>query len=339
MTADQVVERTDQNLIHSEFSVGQGHEGVLEGGAHQGQLVQIQPLVADELAHRRGVEPLDVQLVVHRRHLGTRAAEQVGHLAALRRPDPDEGGGVLGDEVRHRAVGEDPAAADDDQVVGGQRHLRHEVAGDEHGAALGGQPAGQGAHPADALGVQPVDRLVEHDDRRVAEQRHRDAEPLAHAEGELADPRAGDRLQPDQAEHLVDPRHRDAVAGGQPAQVVAGGAAGVQRARLEQGADLAQRGGGVAVGAAVDGHAAGGRPVQPEDHAHRRRLAGAVGAEEAGHPARGDGEGDAVDGGLGAVLLGEAGDVDHGRAPVGEIAGVMAGSLAGRGWPAHRGAP
>ena len=32
-----------------------------------------------------------------------------------------------------------PAPADDDEVVGGQRHLAHQVAGDEHGAALGGQ--------------------------------------------------------------------------------------------------------------------------------------------------------------------------------------------------------
>ena len=111
---------------------------------------------------------------------------------------------------RHRAVGEDRAAADDDEVVGGQRHLRHQVAGDEDRAALGGQLPGEGAHPADALGVQAVDRLVEDDDRRVAEQRDGDAQPLAHAEGELADALAGDRLQPDEAEHLVDPGGRDA---------------------------------------------------------------------------------------------------------------------------------
>ena len=38
------------------------------------------------------------------------------------------------------------------------------------------------AHPHDALGVQAVERLVEHQHRRVAEQRGGDAEPLAHAE-------------------------------------------------------------------------------------------------------------------------------------------------------------
>ena len=40
------------------------------------------------------------------------------------------------------------------------------------------------ADPADPLGVEAVDRLVEHQDRRVAEQRRGDAQPLLHAEGE-----------------------------------------------------------------------------------------------------------------------------------------------------------
>ena len=44
----------------------------------------------------------------------------------------------------------------------------------------------QVADPVDPLGVEPVDRLVEHQRRRVAEQRRRDPEPLAHAERELA---------------------------------------------------------------------------------------------------------------------------------------------------------
>ena len=98
---------------------------------------------------------------------------------------------------------------------------------------------------------------------------------------------------------------REAVADGEPAQVVAGRATRVQGARLQQRAHLAERGGGVGVAVPVDGHAAGARAVQAEDHPHRRRLAGAVRAEEAGHAAGLDGEGDAVDGGLLAVGLGE----------------------------------
>ncbi len=104
---------------------------------------------------------------------------------------------------------------------------------------------------------------------------------------------------------------RDAVADGEPAQVVAGGAARVQRPRVQQRADLAQRGGGVGVAAPVDRHAAGAGPVEAEDHPHGRGLAGAVRAEEAGDPAGLDGEREAVDGGLLAVGLGEALGGDH----------------------------
>ena len=86
------------------------------------------------------------------------------------------------------------AAAEHDEVVGGQRHLAHQVRGEEHGAALGGQAAHEVADPQHALGVEAVDRLVEDERGRVAEQRGGDAEALAHAEREAADALAGDRL-------------------------------------------------------------------------------------------------------------------------------------------------
>ena len=50
-----------------------------------------------------------------------------------------------------------------------------------------------------------------------------------------------DAGQPDQLEHLVDPPAVDAVGVGQPAQMVAGAAAGVDGLGLEQRADLVQR--------------------------------------------------------------------------------------------------
>jgi len=48
--------------------------------------------------------------------------------------------------------------------------------------ALRGQRSEQGADPDDALGVEPVDRFVHHQDLRVTEQRCGDAEPLPHPE-------------------------------------------------------------------------------------------------------------------------------------------------------------
>ena len=166
----------------------------------------------------------------HRHRLGPRGGAQ-------RHPVT----GCGGDQLGHAGVGDDPAAADDDQVVGGVLQLAHQVAGDQHGPALGGQGLQEAAHPDDALGVHAVERLVEHQHRRVAEQRGGDAEPLPHAEREPAGLAPGRRAQTGLRDHLVDPRGAQALGVGQPEQVVAGGAAGLQRGRVEQRADVAQR--------------------------------------------------------------------------------------------------
>jgi hypothetical protein len=63
-------------------------------------------------------------------------------------------------------------------VVGGGLHLTHEVAGDHHGATFVGQASHQRADPVDALGVEAVDRLVEEQHLRVAQQGGGDAQPL-----------------------------------------------------------------------------------------------------------------------------------------------------------------
>jgi hypothetical protein len=85
------------------------------------------------------------------------------------------------------------------------------VRGEEHGAPLAGQALEQGANPQDALGIEPVGRLVEDQDGGIAEQRGGDAQPLAHPEREAADALARHALQADEGDHLVDPAGRDAV--------------------------------------------------------------------------------------------------------------------------------
>ena len=92
-------------------------------------------------------------------------------------------------------------------------------------------------------GIQPVHRLVEHQDLRVAEQRRGDAEPLAHAERESLGPLPGHVGQPDDAEHLVHPAAGDVVGLGQAEQVVAGAAAAVHGLGVQQRAHLAHRAG------------------------------------------------------------------------------------------------
>ena len=77
-------------------------------------------------------------------------------------------------------------SADHDQVLGGERHLAHQMRGDEYRPSLARQLLQQLPHPLDTLGVKSVHRLVEHHHVRVAEQRGRDPETLSHSEREAA---------------------------------------------------------------------------------------------------------------------------------------------------------
>src|SRR5205085_368665 len=122
---------------------------------------------------------------------------------------------VPGRQGGHGGVGQQPALADDDQPVGGLGDLAHQVGGDQDGLAARGQVREQAADPADALDVQAVDRLVEDDRVRVAEQRGGDAQPLGHAEGELARAAPGGTGQPDRLDELVDPGLADAGGPGE----------------------------------------------------------------------------------------------------------------------------
>ena len=177
-------------------------------------------------------------------------SEQARELRGPGRLDQDVLSGP-GHELRCRGIREQPAAPDDDEVIGGLRHLAHQVAGDHDGATLGGHRPEQQADPADAFRVQPVDRLVEQQHRRIGQQRRRDAEPLFHAKRELPGPPGGDRFEPGQLQHLPDPALADAVALREGEQVEPGGAAGGQGGRVQQRANLVQRADELLVAAAA----------------------------------------------------------------------------------------
>ena len=131
---------------------------------------------------------------------------------------------------------------EDHDAVGDLLHLVELMARDQHGAALAGEVAEEAAQPADAVGIEPVGRLVEHEHLRVAEQRRGQAEALPHAQRVAADLALAGIAQPDQLEHLVGAPSRQAGGRAQDAQVVACGASRVEARRLERGADDAQRG-------------------------------------------------------------------------------------------------
>src|SRR5580692_10868606 len=78
---------------------------------------------------------------------GAAAGQGGGQVGRLKGPDPDAGGGVAVDEFIGAGVGDDAAPGDDEQVVGGLGHFAHEMAGQEHRAALGGQRLHQVPYP------------------------------------------------------------------------------------------------------------------------------------------------------------------------------------------------
>ena len=134
------------------------------------------------------------------------------------------------------ALAHEPAVGDDHHVVDGLLDLAEHVAGDEDGLALTAEVAQELPQPPDALGVQPVGRLVQQEHLRVAQQRRGEPEALAHAHGVAAGPLARRGRDADQLEHLVDAGGADAGRVGEDAQVVAAGAAGVEVRGLQRGA-------------------------------------------------------------------------------------------------------
>ena len=80
----------------------------------------------------------------------------------------------------------------------------------------------------DSLRVKTVPGLVQQQRVRVAEESRCDAEPLTHAERELAGALASDRCQSDHLDQIVDAPARDAVSASKSEKMLAGGSAGVQ---------------------------------------------------------------------------------------------------------------
>ena len=117
--------------------------------------------------------------------------------------------GTAGGQLADRRRGDVTATIDDHDVVDRVGDLGEEVAGHEHGPPLASEVDDEAPQPADPVGVEAVRRLVEHEDARIAEQRGRQAEALAHAQGEPADASPGDVGEADEIECLVDAVRRD----------------------------------------------------------------------------------------------------------------------------------
>jgi hypothetical protein len=187
-----------------------------------------------------------------------------------------------------------------------------QVGGEQNGATTVGIAAQQTAHPADASGVEAVGRLVEDQDRRLPKECGRDPEPLPHAQRIVTDPaRRLLRRQADQVEHLFDPPSRQAHKPLGDGEDLAAGTPCVLGRGVEQNTDLKPRVGQVHVVPSRDGDRPRHGSGQADHDPHGGRLPSPVRAEEAGDPTRLCGEADVIDGGEGAVGLGDPVDGDH----------------------------
>jgi hypothetical protein len=257
-------------VVLDRFS-GQLHEGLLERDLNRRQLGQHDLLGQGDLSDRLAGEAVDLEYVsLDAVHARVACGQRVAQRGRLRR-DHADGGPCRGavHEFRDGGVRDEPAATDHHDVLGGLGHLGHQMRGQEHGPAFLRQALEQRPDPQDALGVQSVGGLVEHQDSRVAEQRRGDAQALAHAEREAAHALAGDRLDPDHLDDLVHAIAPDPVSLGQGEQVVVRRPPGVDGACFEHGADLVQRRRKFGVAAAIDGDRSRAGRVQAEDQAHR----------------------------------------------------------------------
>ena len=144
-------------------------------------------------------------------------------------------------------LGQHATLADDNDLLDRLRDLCQHVAREQDRAAGGREVAQRVTQPADAVGVEPVGRLVEDQDLGVAEQRAGEAEALAHALGEAADAALGRVGQADLFEHLVDARSRNAHRASEDREMTDRRSSGMPDVRVEQGADEAAGVGQVAI--------------------------------------------------------------------------------------------
>jgi hypothetical protein len=144
-------------------------------------------------------------------------------------------------QVVHGGLGDDAAVGDHGHAVADLLDLGHEVAGQDDGAALASELDHQRTHVAHAGRVEPVGRLVEHDQLGILEQRGRDAESLLHAERIGREAIATAAGQVDRGERGIDAVGRHPGQSRDDPEVVAARQVGVEGRPLDHGSGARER--------------------------------------------------------------------------------------------------
>ena len=220
------------------------------------------------------------------------------------------------DHLGHAARGHQPAVLDDADLGADVGHFGQDVGREEDRLAHPLQGAQQLAHLNARPRVKAAGRLVEDEHLWVVGEGAGQAEALLHTPAERLDVGVAFRAQVYQGQQVVNHARAggsgDVVAGGEEVEILPDLHVVVDAEEVGHVADGAADGDRLfGDGVAGNPRLAGGRPQQRGQDAHRRRLARAVGADEAEDGPLLDAEGQVFDGGQVAVALGDALEFDQ----------------------------
>src|SRR2546421_1818120 len=209
-----------------------------------------------------------------------------------------------------------PVIEDEHGLAEAHDHL-HVVLDEQHGLAGVAQPAHRVQQVVEERAVDAGRRLVEQDQRGFRHEHTHELDELLLAVGEVARVLAGQAAEPHELEQLAPAALR------LRARAPRDDKQGLPRRQLGKDADDLARAADAAAGdlpglEAVDplaakAHAAGVEALEPGDAVEERRLARAVGADEAVDAPGLERERDVVDGGHAAEALAYPLDREHGR--------------------------
>ncbi len=219
---------------------------------------------------------------------------------------------VSAHQLAWRADIDDPAVVDDGDAVAQALRLFHQVCGQEDGLAALADAAHEVPDRASRLRVESGRQLVEEHDLGIVDERERDEQPLLLTARQRHEPGVALIAQAELLEQAITVERR-AVERRPELDRFPHLDALLELRLLQLDADPFLQRVGLTDGIqAEDGDGAAIRRPEPFDAFHRRRLAGAVGADQAENLSRLHVECDLVDRDRPAVSLANPGHVDHG---------------------------
>ena len=186
------------------------------------------------------------------------------------------------DEIAHGSVGDEATVVHDEHVAADLFDLAEVVARQQHRRALRAEPADQLADLADLTGIEPVRRLVEHEQLGAPEQQPGESETLLHplrVRLHLAVDRVAETGDRERAVEVGILHARAARLPPQP-QVAHPGEVRNERGLLHHRADAHQLPAARRDRLSEQARRPARRPLEPHEHAQRRRLARAVRTEQ-----------------------------------------------------------